>query len=113
MDLNAGMSMRRLARMAGALYLVNIVFGAFAIGAVPAMLFVPGDPAATAHNIQAHELVYRLGIAAHAVVVMTNVGLDKLGFFAQAEVRLQGLCLPPPCGRRPRLEPHPARRPRP
>ena len=51
-------SPRQLARMAGALYLINIVGGAFAIGFVRAMLFVP-DPAATAHNIQAHELLYR------------------------------------------------------
>lgn len=75
MDLNTGETMRRLARVAGGLYLVNIVCGAFAIGAVPAMLFVSGDPATTAHNIQTHELVYRLGIAAHVLVVMSNVGL--------------------------------------
>jgi hypothetical protein len=29
--------------------------------------------ATTAHNIQAHELLYRLGLAAHVVVVATNV----------------------------------------
>lgn len=75
MDLAQGNTMHRLARVAGALYLLNIVFGAFAIGVVPAMLFVSGDPAATAHNIEAHALLYRLGIAAHVVVVMTNVGL--------------------------------------
>ena len=75
MDLDTGTSMRRLARMAGGLYLFNIVLGAFAIGVVPAMIVVSGDAVATAHNIQAHELVYRLGIAAHAIVVMTNVGL--------------------------------------
>lgn len=67
-----GVSPRRLARIAGGLYLINIVFGAFAIGVVPALLIVPGA-AATAHNIQAHELLYRLGLAAHIVVTLTNI----------------------------------------
>ena len=67
-----GASPRQLARTAGALYLINIVFGAFALGVVPALLIVP-DVATTAHNIQAHELLYRLGLAAHVVVAMTNV----------------------------------------
>jgi hypothetical protein len=75
MDFTADASPGQLARAAGALYLVNIVLGAFAIGVVPAMLSVPGDPAATAHNIQAHELLYRLGLAAHVMVVLTNVPL--------------------------------------
>jgi hypothetical protein len=67
-----GASPRQLARTAGALYLVNIVFGAFSLGVVPAMLVVPGM-AATAHNIAAHELLYRLGLAAHIVVTATNI----------------------------------------
>jgi hypothetical protein len=55
MDFLAGGSPRRLARLAGALYLINIVGGAFAITIVPAMLVVQGNLAATAHNIQTHE----------------------------------------------------------
>ena len=74
MDSLTGASPRRLARTAGALYLINIVFGAFAIGLVPALL-IKSDPAATAHDIQAHELLYRLGLAAHVVVTVTNVPL--------------------------------------
>jgi hypothetical protein len=74
MDFIPGGSPRQLARMAGALYLINIVGGAFAIGFVRAMLFVP-DPAATALNIQTHELLYRWGLAAHVVVTVTNVPL--------------------------------------
>lgn len=72
LDSIASASPRQLARTAGALYLVNIVLGAFAIGLVPAMLIVP-DIAATARNIQAHELLYRLGLVAHIVVTLTNV----------------------------------------
>jgi hypothetical protein len=73
----AGASPRRLARLAGALYLVNIIGGAFAIGVVPALLFT-SDPATTAANIQAHELLYRSGLAAHLVVTMTNVPLAMI-----------------------------------
>jgi hypothetical protein len=72
MDSIAGASPRQLARAAGALYLINIILGAFAIGVVPAILIVP-DVAATAHNIQSHELLYRLGLAAHVVVTLTNI----------------------------------------
>jgi hypothetical protein len=72
MDFLTGASPRRLARMAGGLYLVNIIAGAFALGVVPALLIVP-DVATTAHNIQAHALLYRLGVAAHVVVTMTNI----------------------------------------
>lgn len=65
----------QLARMAGGLYLVNIVLGFFAIGFVPASIVVAGDAAATAHNIQTHELLYRSGVVAHIVVTLTNVPL--------------------------------------
>src|SRR5919199_6068694 len=75
MDSIADTSPRRLARIAGALYLINIVLGAFAIGVIPAIIAVGPDAAATVHNIQTHELLYRLGLAAHVVVTVTNVPL--------------------------------------
>src|ERR1700716_3818560 len=75
MDSVAGTSPRQLARMAGALYLINIVGGAFAITIVPAMVLVAGNAAATAHNIQRHELLYRSGLVAHVLVTVTNVPL--------------------------------------
>jgi Domain of unknown function (DUF4386) len=77
MDTVAGASPRQLARMAGALYLINIVGGAFAIGFVHATLFA-SDPATTVANIQAHQLLYRSGLAAHVVVTVTNVPLALL-----------------------------------
>jgi hypothetical protein len=75
MDWISGASPRSLARIAGALYLVNIVGGAIAIGFVPAALIVDGDPSATAHNIVANELLYRSAVAAHLIVTVTNVPL--------------------------------------
>jgi hypothetical protein len=75
MDSVTETSPRQLARVAGALYLINIIGGAFAIGFVRAPLFVSGDAAATADNIQTHELLYRSGLVAHVVVTITNVPL--------------------------------------
>lgn len=77
MDSITGAPPRTLARTAGALYLVNIVLGAFAIGLVPSMLIVP-DLAQTAHNIQTHETLYRLSLAAHVMVTLTNVPMALL-----------------------------------
>lgn len=75
MERIAGASPRQLARIAGGLYLVNIVGGAFAIGFVPATIVVAGNVAATAHNIQANELLYRFGLVAHLVITVTNIPL--------------------------------------
>jgi Domain of unknown function (DUF4386) len=70
----AGLTPRQLARIAGALYLINIVGGAFAIGYVKGTLFTD-DLATTAQNINSHLLLYRSGIAAHVIVTVTNVPL--------------------------------------
>ena len=78
MDAISDTSPRRLARIAGALYLVNIALGAFAIGFLRGTLVVSGDAAATAHNIETHELLYRIGLAADVVVTVTNVPLAVL-----------------------------------
>src|SRR5919199_5462015 len=75
MDSIADTSPRQLARMAGALYLINTLEVASPMGIVPAMLVVSGDAAATAHNIQTHELLYRFSLVAHLVVTVTNVPL--------------------------------------
>jgi hypothetical protein len=75
MEPKAAVSPRPLARIAGGLYLINIVGGFFAIGYVPAAIVVAGDAAGTAHNLQAHEMLYRMGLLAHIAILCTNVGL--------------------------------------
>jgi hypothetical protein len=57
------------ARAAGALYLLVIVLGGFAYGYVPGKLLTE-DAATTAHNILAHETLWRIGIMAALVVVV-------------------------------------------
>ncbi|HKF41657.1 MAG TPA: DUF4386 domain-containing protein [Thermoanaerobaculia bacterium] len=55
---------KRTARLAGLLYLVSSIPGAFALLYVPGKVFVKGDAAATAERIRASETLLRVGIAA-------------------------------------------------
>ena len=50
-------------RFAGLLYVLTSIVGFFAMGYVPGKLIVDGNAAATASNILAHEMLFRLGIA--------------------------------------------------
>lgn len=56
-------SEKRLARLAGSLYLVVAVLGGFAELYVRARIVVPGDAAATAGNVRASATLFRLGFA--------------------------------------------------
>ena len=49
-------------RVAGFLYLVLVVFAPFRLIYIPSTLIVRGNATATANNIAAHELLFRLGI---------------------------------------------------
>ena len=51
-------------RVAGFLYLLLVVFAPFRLIYIPSTLIVPGNATATANNIAAHELLFRLGIVA-------------------------------------------------
>jgi Domain of unknown function (DUF4386) len=75
MERISAMSPRHLARTAGGLYLIVILGGFFTIGYVPATIVVSGDPSATAHNLQTHELLYRLGLVVHIIILCCNVPL--------------------------------------
>jgi len=68
-------SPQRYARMGGALYLAIIVLGAFAEGFVTNKLVVPGDPAATAHNILVSPMLWRLSVAGDLIVALCAVPL--------------------------------------
>lgn len=53
----------RTARLAGFLYLLLVITGFYTLMYVPGKLFVPGDSAATASNILAHQSLFRAYIA--------------------------------------------------
>ena len=53
---------RKQARIAGFLYLLLVVAAPVRLIYIPSKLFVSGNATATANNIAAHELLFRLGI---------------------------------------------------
>ena len=55
-------STKKTARVAGLLYVLASVFGAFSLLYIPSHFIVSGDAAATANKIAASEFVFRLGI---------------------------------------------------
>src|SRR2546425_905172 len=57
-------SPKRLARIAGLLYLVVGIFGGFAVGYVSPMLYAPGDATATARNVLSNAGLLRIGVIA-------------------------------------------------
>jgi hypothetical protein len=67
---NVNWSAQRLARIAGALYLINILAGAFAIGYVSSV----------APTVNANEALFRAGVAAHLIVILTNPPLILIFF---------------------------------
>ncbi len=53
----------KAARIAGGLYLAEVIVGPFSLMYVSNALFVSGNAVATANNILAHETLFRFGIA--------------------------------------------------
>ena len=74
-DRTEGLSVQVQARIAGFLYLLNILAGAFLYGFVRSTMIVPGHAATTSANIEAHALLYRLGFVAGLVPVLCNIPL--------------------------------------
>lgn len=74
------LSMRATARIAGLLYLIILVAGIFAQFFVRTSLFVPGDAAATAAAVTASEGLFRAGVTADLIMVLSDVAI-ALAFF--------------------------------
>jgi hypothetical protein len=92
---SARFSPRLLARIVGILGLAGIVTGAFDIGYVQGTLIVAGNPAATLHNIQAHEALFRLGFSAHLLELLINIPGEIIAFylFRRVNVLIAGMAL--------------------
>ena len=60
-------SLKRLARTAGAFYLVVAIAGGFAVGFLDPLLYAAGDPAATAGNVVENAGLLRIGVVAHLI----------------------------------------------
>ena len=59
-----GHSTKRLARIAGALYLIVGIFGGFAVGYANPSVYVPGDAATTASNVATNAGLVRAAVLA-------------------------------------------------
>lgn len=66
-------SINRTARLAGLLYLAIAVLSAFGLVYVPSVILVPGDAAATAHNLVASESLFRLGFVSTELAFTVNI----------------------------------------
>jgi hypothetical protein len=74
-DLPTPISPRTLARIGGALYVFIIIAGVFGELFVRNGLIVSGDATATAANIAAHEMRWRLGIAGDLAMHIADLPL--------------------------------------
>lgn len=61
------MQNKTLARLTGLTYLVAVILGIFAQLGARAAVYVPGDAAATAHNVVANATLFRLGFVADLI----------------------------------------------
>jgi len=68
-------SVQTYARIAGVLFLVSLVAGGFGEGYVPSTLIVAGNATATAHNIIASDLLFRLGFLGWLIEAVCDVAL--------------------------------------
>lgn len=57
----------KAARIAGAVYLSMVVTAPFSLIYVPRTLIAPGNATATANNVRAHEMLFRLGIVGELI----------------------------------------------
>jgi len=75
-------SIKKTARIAGALYFFLALTGAFSLLYVPSTLIVFGDAAATAEKIASSELLFRVGIlsgvVSHVIFVLLVLALYQL-----------------------------------
>jgi hypothetical protein len=85
-------SLRRIARIAGILYLIIIVSGLFSEMFVRSNLIVPGDATATASNIIASKSLFRIGFASDLIMVISDIGV-ALAFYVLLKPVNKGLSL--------------------
>lgn len=77
-DYSDAAELRRNARAAGVAMLLSIIFGALGEAYIPGRIIVRGDAAATAANIMAHPVLFRMGFATYLVEGICDVALSVI-----------------------------------
>ncbi|MEZ5017060.1 MAG: DUF4386 domain-containing protein [Flavipsychrobacter sp.] len=75
MTTNTTFSAKQYGRIAGLLYLIIIITGLFSELFVRGTLIVPNDAAATAQNIMAAPMLYRIGFLSDFIMVLCDIGV--------------------------------------
>ena len=70
--------LRRYARIAAIAMLLSIIFGALGEAYIPARIIVRGDATATAANILAHPVLFRMGFATYLVEGICDIALSVI-----------------------------------
>ena len=83
-------SLKKTAQTAGLFYLLMGVTGLFALIYVPMNIVVKDNPAATFHNIQSQQLLFRLGIVANLASSVLSVWM-ALAFYRLFKKSNEGL----------------------
>jgi hypothetical protein len=81
------MNLRTYGKVAGLLLLVTAVAGGFGEAYAPMKLIVAGNAAATAENVRAHELFFRLGFAVYLIEAVCDVALAFVFYVLLRPVR--------------------------
>ncbi len=83
-------SLKKTARLAGLLYLLQALTTGFSLGYVRANLIVAGDAAATANNIMANESLFRMAIVSYlfAEIFLFFFGLTIFRLFKEVNKTL-------------------------
>lgn len=71
-------STKKLARIAGVLYLLIFITAPFAFLIGKSIVLVPGDASATAEKILASEPLFRIGIASETIVFLIEIALSAI-----------------------------------
>lgn len=71
-------SEKKTARLAGLLYLVISISGAFSIGYLPTILLTEGNASATAQNIVGNQGIYKIGFVADSIVFLLEIVLTVI-----------------------------------
>ena len=89
---NIEVSLRVYTKVAGAAYVVIILIGIFSVSFIETNLVVPGDDAATVHNILANELRFRISVLSE-ILMFVLVILLSLALYVILKTVNQNLAL--------------------